>query len=164
MSDPVQIPGWLKEKVIDKFNSGVSHIFVLHFNISDYFPVQDRFVTLQEMLNELCCQREVVCTYQYPSGLNFQKLEMEARFRRLVGLGARDNLPAGAHQSFQLVDRLLKSEALGPRQFAMLVPFAESVFPSGVSLSSDEKANSITFLRWANERSVSEKMPIFFLL
>ena len=87
MTDLVQIPTWLKEKVIDRFNSGVSHIFILHFNVSDYFAVQDRFIPLQEMLNELCSQREIVCTYQYPSGLNFLKPEMEARFRRSAGLG-----------------------------------------------------------------------------
>ncbi len=163
MSDPVQIPSWLKEKVIDRFNSGVSHIFVLHFNISDYFPVQDRFVTLTEMLNELCSQRDVVCTYQYPSGLQFLKPEMEATFRRLAGMSSREPMPAGPHQSLQLIDRLLRNEVFPARQFALLVPFAESIFPAG-NVSNEDKANTITLLRWANDRALSERKPVFFLL
>ncbi|HJZ11212.1 MAG TPA: ATP-binding protein, partial [Acidobacteriota bacterium] len=164
MNDPVQIPVWLKEKVIDRFNSGVSHIFVLHFNVSDYFPVQDGFLNLQEMLQELCSQREIVCTYQFPSGLHFLRPEMEARFRRYTGLGTRETLPAGAHQSFQLVDRLFRNEAHQPRQFAMIVPFAESILPAAGGMSSEDKANTITLLRWANERSTAEKKPILFLI
>src|SRR5262245_16682603 len=105
MSDPVKIPDWLKQQVIDKFNSGVSQIFVLHFNVGDYFAVQDRFLTLQEMLNELCSQRELVCTYQYPSGLHFAGQDMEAKFRRLAGMGTREPLPAGSNQNLQLLDR-----------------------------------------------------------
>jgi transitional endoplasmic reticulum ATPase len=162
MADLVQIPNWLKEKVIDRFNSGVSHIFILHFNVSDYFSVQDRFISLQEMLNELCSQREIVCTYQYPSGLNFLRPEMEARFRRLAGLGTRDLLPAGPNQNLQLIDRVLKNDALPPRQFALIIPFAESIFPSGANYSNEEKANIITMLRWANDRSVAAKKPILF--
>ena len=164
MHDDIQIPDWLKEKVIARYNSGVSHIFLLHFNINDYFPVQDRFAGLMELLNELCAQRDIVCTYQYPSGFAFAKPEMEARFRRMAGINTRDHLPAGSHQSFQLVDRLLKSDASLPRQFALIVPFAETVFPSGPNLSPEEKANTITMLRWANDHSITDKKPIIFLI
>ncbi|HSE43684.1 MAG TPA: ATP-binding protein [Acidobacteriota bacterium] len=164
MTDLVQIPAWLKEKVIDRFNSGVSHIFIPHFNVSDYFAVQDRFIPLQDMLNELCSQREIVCTYQYPSGLNFAKPEMEARFRRIAGLGSRDPLPAGPNQNLQLIDRVLKNEAFPPRQFAFIVPFAESIFPAGVNYTNEEKANIITMLRWANDRNIAARKPIIFLI
>jgi len=164
MSDPVQIPAWLKEKVIDRFNSGVSHIFVLHFNVGDYFPVQDRFIPLQEMLLELCSQREIVCTYQYPSGLTFTNPEMESKFRRLAGLGSREPLPAGPHANLQLIDRLLKNEILPPRNLALVVPFAESILPAGVNLSTEEKADVITILRWANDRQIASRKPVIFLL
>ncbi len=164
MSDFYRIPGWLKEKVIDRFNSGVSHIFVLHFNVSDYFPVQDQFLTLQEMLNELCAQREIVATYNYPSGLQFAKPEMDAKFRRLVAISSREPLPAGTHQNLYLIDRLLKNEALPPRQIALVLPFAETIFPAGSNLSLEEKANTITMLRWANDRAVAARKPIIFLI
>ncbi len=164
MQDVVQIPLWLKEKVIDRYNSGVSHIFILHFNISDYFPVQDRFIPLQDMLEELCSQREILCTYQYPSGLQFAKSEMDARFRRYSGLASRDHLPAGSHQSFQLVDRILKNESFPVRQLGVIIPFAETIMPANPNLSPEEKANIITMTRWANDKSVSARKPIFFLL
>lgn len=164
MTDAVQIPGWLKEKVVDKFNSGVSQVFILHFNVGDYFPVQDRFLTLQEMLLELCSQREIVCTYQYPSGLNFLQPDMEAGFRRLAAMSSREPLPAGANQNLQLLDRLLKNEALPPRQIGIIVPFAESVFPAGGNYSAEEKANIITLLRWAGDRNLSARKPILFLI
>ena len=164
MQDVVQIPPWLKEKVIDRFNSGVSHIFILHFNISDYFPVQDRFVPLHEMLEELCSQRDLLTTYQYPSGLQFGKPEMEAKFRRLAGLGPRELLPTGAHQSLQLIDRVLKNDAFPNRQLALIIPFAETIFPANPNLSPEEKANVITITRWANDRAVSARKPIVFLL
>jgi ATP-dependent 26S proteasome regulatory subunit len=164
MQDVVQIPGWLKEKVIDRFNSGVSHIFILHFNISDYFPVQNRFVSLQDMLEELCSQREILCTYQYPSGLQFGQPDMDAKFRRLSGLNSREHLPAGPHQNLQLIDRILKSEAFPPRQLALIVPYAETIFPANPNLSPEEKANVITLTRWANDRSVAARKPIIFLL
>lgn len=164
MSDSVHIPSWLKEKVVSRYNSGVSHIFILHFNISDYFPVQDRFVTLQEMLEELCSQREIFCTYQYPSGLFFSKAEVEAKFRRFVGIGSREHLPTSPHSNLQLLDRLLKNEAFPERQLALVIPYAESIFPAGVNLSQEEKANIITLLRWANDRSVADRKPILFLL
>lgn len=164
MTDAVQIPSWLKEKVVDKFNSGVSQVFVLHFNVGDYFAVQDRFLTLQEMLVELCSQRELVCTYQYPSGLSFPQPDMEARFRRLAAMGSREPLPAGAHQNLQLLDRILKNEALPPRQIGIIIPFAESVVPGGPNYSNEEKANIITLLRWAADRMIAEKKPILFLI
>jgi transitional endoplasmic reticulum ATPase len=164
MSDPVQIPSWLKERVVDRYVSGVSHIFILHFNISDYFPVQDRFVTLQEMLEELCSRRDILSTYQYPSGLHFPSQEVELRFRRLVGLNAREHLPASSNLSFQLLDRLLKNEAFPSKQLAVIVPFAETIFPAGINLTQEEKANTITLLRWANDRNITEKKPIIFLL
>jgi ATP-dependent 26S proteasome regulatory subunit len=164
MSDPVQIPAWLKEKVVDKFNSGVSQVFVLHFNVGDYFPVQENFLNLQETLLELCSQREIVCTYQYPSGLTFTKPEMESRFRRLAAMGSRDPMPAGAHQNLQLIDRLLKNEALPPRQIAVIIPFAESLFPAGMNYSMEEKANIVTLLRWAGDRAVNNRKPIIFLI
>lgn len=164
MADPVQIPSWLREKVIDKFNSGVSQVFVLHFNVGDYFPVQDRFVPLQEMLLELCSQRDIVATYQYPSGLSFAQPDMESRFRRLAAVGSRDPLPTGAHQNLQLIDRLLKNETLPPRQIGILIPFAESLFPAGGNYSAEEKANIITILRWAADRAISARKPILFLI
>lgn len=164
MQDVVQIPQWLKEKVVDRFNSGVSHIFILHFNISDYFPVQDRFVTLHEMLDELCSQREIICAYQYPSGLQFQIPEMDVKFRRLAGLTSREHLPAGPHQSLQLIDRVLKNDAFAPRQLALMIPFAETIFPANPNLTPEEKANVITVSRWANDRSVAARKPIIFLL
>jgi ATPases of the AAA+ class len=164
MSDEVLIPEWLKEKVIDRFNSGVSQIFVLHFNISDYFPVQDRFVNLTDLLYELCGQRDLVCTYQYPSGLIFLKSDMEARFRRFTGLNSRDHLPASSNMNLQLIDRMLRSDASLPRQFAMIVPFAETIFPAGPNLSAEEKANTISLLRWATDRSIAAKKPVIFLL
>lgn len=163
MSDPVQVPGWLKQQVIDKFNSGVSQIFVLHFNVGDYFPVQDRFLTLQEMLTELCSHREIVCTYQYPSGMHFSRDDMETRFRRLAGMGTRDPIPAGSNQNLQLLDRLLKNDALPPRHLAFIVPFAESVFPNN-TYSQDEKANIIMLLRWAGERTIGQRKPVIFLI
>jgi ATP-dependent 26S proteasome regulatory subunit len=164
MQDVVQIPAWLKEKVVDRFNSGVSHIFILHFNISDYFPVQDRFVPLQEMLTELCSQRDIFATYQFPSGLQFLTPEMDQKFRRLTGLGSRENLPSGPHQSLQLIDRLLKNDAFPNRQLAFLIPFAETIFPANPNLSPEEKANVVTITRWANDRSVASRKPIIFLL
>jgi ATP-dependent 26S proteasome regulatory subunit len=164
MQDTVQIPQWLKENVIDRFNSGVSHIFILHFNISDYFPVQDRFVPLQDMVEELCSQREILSTYQYPSGLQFPKPEVDAKFRRFSGLTTRENLPSGPHQSLQLVDRVLKNPAFPPRQLALIIPFAETIFPANPNLSPEEKANVITLSRWANDRNVAAKKPIIFLL
>ncbi|PWT89741.1 MAG: hypothetical protein C5B54_08415, partial [Acidobacteria bacterium] len=164
MSDPVQIPNWLKEKVIDKFNSGVSHIFILHFNVGDYFPVQDRFVTLQELLSELCGQREIVVTYQYPSGFQFQKAEMEPRFRRLAAMGSRDPFPGSANQSLQYLERVLKNEALPSRQVALVIPFAESIVPAGGNQSGEEKACTITLLRWANDRQIGAAKPIIFLI
>jgi ATP-dependent 26S proteasome regulatory subunit len=164
MSDPVQIPLWLKEKVIDKYNSGVSHIFVMHFNVGDYFAVQDRFLDLQEMLNELCSQREIVCTYQYPSGLRFLKPEMESKFRRLAGLTARESVPASSSQSLELLDRILKNEAIPSRQLALIIPFAESIFPAGMNQSAEEKANTVTLLRWAGDRTIAERKPIIFLI
>ncbi|MCI0605189.1 ATP-binding protein [bacterium] len=164
MQDVVQIPKWLKEKVIDRFNSGVSHIFILHFNISDYFPVQDRFVPLQDMLEELCSQREILSTYQYPSGLQFARSEVDDKFRRLAGIGSREHLPSGPHQSLQLIDRILKSDAFPPRQLALIIPFAETIFPANPNLSPEDKANVITIMRWANDRSVAVRKPIMFLL
>ena len=164
MQDVVQIPKWLKEKVIDRFNSGVSHIFILHFNISDYFPVQDRFVALQEMLEELCSQRDILSTYQYPSGLQFAAPDMDARFRRLAGMGSREPLPGGPHQSLQLIDRILKNDAFPNRQLALIVPFAETIFPANPNLTPEEKANVITVTRWANDRSIAARKPILFLL
>ena len=149
---------------MDRFNSGVSHIFVLHFNISDYFPVQDRFIPLQDMLEELCSERDLLCTYQFPSGLQFASLEMDAKFRRLAGLGSRETIPGGPHQSLQLIDRILKNDAFPNRQLALIIPFAETIFPANPNLSPEEKANVITLTRWANDRSVASRRPILFLL
>jgi ATP-dependent 26S proteasome regulatory subunit len=88
---------------------------------------------------------------------------MESRFRRLAAMSPRDPLPGSANVSLQYFERVLKNDALPPRQAALIIPFAESVFPSG-GMSTEEKANTITMLRWANDRVITQQKPIVFLI
>ena len=48
----VATPAWAQE-LLDKLQAGVASLFLLHFNIGDYFPLEGRYVPLREYLANL---------------------------------------------------------------------------------------------------------------
>ncbi|MSQ33991.1 MAG: hypothetical protein EXR60_06220, partial [Dehalococcoidia bacterium] len=64
----------------------MASLFLLHFNIGDYFPLEGRYVSLREYLSYLLRDRGVRAFYNRSGGVSFAGAGSEKRFRQLAGL------------------------------------------------------------------------------
>ena len=83
----VRVPGWLATGVLERYQAGASHLFLLHGNVRDVHPFGPDFVPLTEGLRRLSRRRPLAVTYDVSSGLAFPDAEREkaARVERRRG-------------------------------------------------------------------------------
>ncbi|MBI3953682.1 MAG: ATP-binding protein [Chloroflexi bacterium] len=170
------MPAWAQE-FLGKLRSGVARQFLLHFNISDYFPLEGRYVTLREYLGHLLRDQDVVAFYNRSGGVSFMGAGAERRFRALAGLD-EDEVPAGQAQELKrlniavpapslprdpsralaLFERALQAADGGRPQtsLALVIEYSESLLPAGdlVTMSDEDRTHLVTLQRWALEPGV----------
>lgn len=66
-----------------KYTSGISHAFILHFNVEDY---ASGLVTVEEYLGRMLKARDLVVTYDLAGGLHFRSDEERKLFIAMTGL------------------------------------------------------------------------------
>src|SRR5512143_3577956 len=142
----LRTPEWL-DPVLERYQAGASHLFLLHGNVRDRQPFGPDYVPLAEGLRRLAARRPVVVSYDVSSGLSFPDAAREKERRRAVGLKA-GALPADPTRALVILDALLSSERLAPSSVAMVIDYAHALAPSGPT-SSVERQNITTLARWA---------------
>ncbi|MBK8478003.1 MAG: ATP-binding protein [Opitutaceae bacterium] len=158
--------GWSLE-LARRWNGGTYSLFVLHGNIFDLFPVQDRaglsFAPLKTFLSRrLFAERECLLFFDIADGLTFGSAEMQRRFFEWLEIFDQvENTSyrqGGLPRDFVLLAPLLRRFFLkvadDPRQWkgvTLIVDFPEKLIPASADggASVDERMNLVTFLKWA---------------
>jgi AAA+ superfamily predicted ATPase len=157
----LRTPGWLSP-VLERYQAGASHLFLLHGNVRDRHPFGPDYLPLGEGLRQLCARRSVVVSYDVSSGLSFPDPAREKEFRRGLGLKTAP-LPADPTRALVLLDALLASERLAPGSVGIIIDYAHALAPSGPG-SAAERQNITTLARWATEPRIAARRPLVFLI
>jgi SpoVK/Ycf46/Vps4 family AAA+-type ATPase len=158
----LQLPAWLAKGVVERYQSGGSHLFLLHGNVRDLQPFGEEYLPLGEGLARLAGRRAVVVSYDVSSGLSFPDKEREATFRRVLGIKARI-LPSDPTQALFVIDALLSEDRAEPGSVAVILDYAHSLAPAGSS-GSVERQNITTLARWASDTKVAARRPLIILI
>jgi len=157
----LRTPGWLSP-VLERYQAGASHLFLLHGNVRDRHPFGPDYLPLGEGLRQLCARRSVVVSYDVSSGLSFPDPAREKEFRRGLGLKTAP-FPADPTRALVLLDALLASERLAPGSVGIIIDYAHALAPSGPG-SAAERQNITTLARWATEPRIAARRPLVFLI
>jgi len=173
-------PAWVQE-LLDKYSSGVAHAFTLHFNVFDYVVPG---VSLKSYLARLMAGRQIVAFYNRSEGITFPLPTMRDRFIELLGLGQEQDPALAALASLQggqpqateiprsptaalpLLERLLKLGDPEEKLAAVVIDFAESVFPAAdmATMSAEDRTNLITVQRWGRDPDIMRAgNPVFLV-
>lgn len=165
---PARLPldGWALE-LARRWNGGTYSLFVLHGNIFDLFPVTDgsriTYAPLKTFLaRRLFPERECLFFYDISDGLTFGSPDMQRRF--FEWLEYYDQVEKTNFRETGLPREFLKLAPLLRRFFlrvaeekekwrgiTLIIDFPEKLVPASeeASMSSDERINLVTFLKWA---------------
>jgi AAA+ superfamily predicted ATPase len=157
----LRTPGWLAP-VLERYQAGASHLFLLHGNVRDRHPFGPDYLPLAEGLRALLARRSVVVSYDISTGLSFLDPAREKEFRRAIGLKGGP-LPSDPTRALVLLDALLASERLLPGAVGIIIDYAHSLVPSGPT-SAAERQQVTTLARWATEPRIAARRPLVFLV
>jgi AAA+ superfamily predicted ATPase len=158
----LRVPSWLQQGVLERYQAGASHVFLLHGNVRDVHSFGADYVPLADGLRRLAARRPVLVSYDVSSGLTFPDAEREKAFRKAIGLKA-GALPTDPARALILLDALLASERCAPSSVAVILDYAHALAPSGPS-SSNERQSITTLARWASEPKIAERRPLILLV
>ena len=157
----LRLPGWLKTGVLDRYQSGASHFFLLHGNVRDLHPFGSDYLPLAEGLRRLLARRSVVVSFDVSQGLSFPDAARQKEFRRV--LAWKSALPADSARALTLLDALLTGDRTLPSSVGIVVEFAHTLVPSGPG-SAAERQSITTLARWASDPKVAARRPLVVLI
>ncbi len=165
-------PKWL-EKLRDKYLAGEGIMFILHSNVLDLVPFENTFVTLKDfLLKGLLTKNKDVSIYYDPSeGITFPNIENKRSFLKSINaklslLGESslsDNLPTSTSSVLPLFDKFLKIPNISS---GIVLGYAETIAQSAEInfLTTEERANLITFQRWASDTNLLNSDNLMILI
>jgi SpoVK/Ycf46/Vps4 family AAA+-type ATPase len=157
----LRVPAWLQKGVLDRYQAGASHVFLLHGNVRDLHGIGAEDVPLADGLRRLAAQRPIVVSYDVSAGLTFPDAERQKAFRK--ALGFKGALPPDAARALTLVDALVTSDRSPAGSVAVILEYAHALAPAGPSGSADRQ-NATTLARWASDPAVAARRPLVILI
>lgn len=149
------------EKMLNIYRAGISHEFVLYFNIRDVvdnYRLIDRYI-----YEEFIKQRDfsIVAFYDISRGLTFLEPGMEKEFHKITSNETVGYLHALPSKLFPYIDLALKNTKM-----ALFIDHAEKIIPSGdiASMSLEERMALIWICEWSNNAKVSSVGSTIFML
>jgi SpoVK/Ycf46/Vps4 family AAA+-type ATPase len=157
----LRVPAWLQNGVLDRYQAGASHVFLLHGNVRDLHGFGADDVPLADGLRRLAARREIVVSYDVSAGLSFPDADRQKAFRRALGL--KGALPADATRALTIVDALLTTDRAKGASVAVILEYAHALAPSGPG-GSAERQNATTLARWASDPRIAARRPLVVLV
>jgi len=157
----LRLPAWLRAGVLDRYQSGATHLFLLHGNVRDLQPFGNDYVPLAEGLRRLLGRRPLVVSLDVSQGLSFPDAGRQKEFRK--ALGWKQALPADPSRALMLLDALLTGDRAPASSVGVVIEYAHSLLPSGPS-SAAERQNITTLARWATDPKVAALRPLVLLV
>ncbi len=140
------------DKFLNTYKAGISHEFVLYFNIRD---VVDNYRLIDRFLyEEFIKQRDfsIVAFYNVSKGLTFLEPGMEKEFNKITSNVTVGHLRAMPSKLFPYIDMALKNT-----KTVLFIDHTEKIIPSGdiASMSLEERMALIWLCEWSNDAKVS---------
>lgn len=165
------LPEWAQE-LKDSYLAGEASQFILHTNVHDYVPFQDRFLPLRDFLYEaLLSVKDIVVFYNRSEGLRFAKPEMKQKFLasmrvrwQIIGRGDfPDTLPTDPTKILPVLEQLL---AIPSQNAAVIIDYAETIIPTGdlAFMGGAERDVLVTLQRWAYNPKLLESDNVVVLV
>jgi SpoVK/Ycf46/Vps4 family AAA+-type ATPase len=171
-SSGLKEPSWLKE-LRSSYLAGEGIMFVLSGNVLDLVPFEDKFVSLKEFLMKglLSKNKDIALYYDTSAGISFAKPEMRKKFisslnvrYSLIGEPRLDDaLPQHASQVLPVLEQFLKI----PGQCSgVVLGYAETIAQAAEInfLTQEERANLVTFQRWASDPALLNSDNLILLI
>lgn len=153
-------PSWLKE-LRGRYLAGEGIMFILHGNVLDLVPYEDKFISLKEFLMKglLSKNKDIALYYDTSEGIRFATPEMRKKFikslnLRFALLGEPPIEEAALLQNAGQVLPLLEQSLKIPGQCSgVVLGYAETIVQAAEInfLTQEERANLVTFQRWATD-------------
>ncbi len=149
------------EEFLNKYKSGISHEFLLYFNVRDLvdnYRYIDRY-----LFDEFIKPRNfsIVSFYDVARGLTFLEPAMEREFNIITSNQAENLLQAMPSRIFPYIDMALKNT-----KTALFINHAEKIIPSGDvgSLSLEERSALVWISEWSVNPRISSVGSAIILL
>jgi SpoVK/Ycf46/Vps4 family AAA+-type ATPase len=154
------------DELKDKFNARIAHTFIFHGATFDYANGHKFLKTyLNERFTSMSKPAKVPIYYDRADGITFPTESDAEAFKTVVADMLADfggQLPKDPISAFSLIGKALKSG-----HFALVVDYAESVFPEGEmgSLSETDRTSVVSLLKWAKDSEDIRKLrnPIILI-
>lgn len=172
MASDKKVPVWAKE-FLDKYNAGITHVFLLHQNVQDYVGSSTNLRTyLAKLFIDL--RTKIVVFYNRAEGLTFPMESMKDDFVRVLGLdkqqdevlaalqgatGDNVTLPKTPGQALTLLDTLLHAKDGEDNSIpcTVIIEHAETIIPNGdyATMSPEDRTAVVQIQRWATDSQLS---------
>lgn len=151
----------------EKYRANISHTFVFYGATYDYAYEHK---TLKERLQMLVTKHsgnaKAVIVYDRASGITFLSTSDRERFMQALGADFNTSfggqLPVDPASAFRYIDLALKRD-----NFALIVDYAESVFPAGdmAQLDPGDRSALVYLLKWAKDcKEIRDRGNLIMLL
>lgn len=152
-------PEWLNE-LRSRYLAGEGIMFILHSNVLDLVPYEDKFITLREFLMKglLSKTKDISIYYDSSEGVTFSEPEMKKKFIKTINLKQTllgephydDALPNQPSQVLPMMEKYLK---IPGQRSGLILGYAETIVHTAEInfLNHDERVNLVTLQRWASD-------------
>lgn len=173
-----------------KYTAGISHVFVLHFNVRDY---AHGLVSVEEYLKAMLGKRDMVISYDIAGGLTFATPEQRKLFIHALGLDqqpggdlaaamglnvetpqdAEVELPRKPAEALALLERAMRLQEVtlhhGTKihpKVAVILNWAEQLAPiSEVAMTQQaDRIATVTLAEWATDPMIMANQAIVILI
>ncbi len=144
-------PLWYKN-FLNKYKSGITHEFLLHFNVRDLI---DNYRNIDRFLYEEFLKPRnfaIIAYYDVSRGLRFMEPGMEREFNKITSNVASELLNSTPSRIFPHIDAALKNTKM-----ALFVDHLEKLVPSVDigSMSMEERITLIWLSEWSSNNTIS---------
>jgi AAA+ superfamily predicted ATPase len=180
-------PAWVA-RFLDRYQAGVAHAFVLHFNTGDYVS-PEAAIDPVVYLGKLLAGRPVVAIYSRDRGITFPTETMRKKALEIMGLtqsepkqanaalaalqaigaapaAGEQELPRSPGAALPLLDKLLRATSDEGKMAAVIIEGAELIVPDGplATMSPDDRTALATIGRWGRDLEiVAAGNPVFLI-
>lgn len=147
------LPSWVAE-LARQYYAGRTALFILYGNIHDFVWHEGKRYLLRDFLLEVVFRRrERVLTYNRATGLGYRDEATRKDVEALVKLYLERPTPLKSPtELFPFLQHYFLRRLAEGHRLALVVEFAEMLAPAvGSSLSPEERATLLYFLRWAQD-------------
>lgn len=165
-------PQWVKD-LRDKYLAGEGIMFILHSNVLDLVPYEDKFVPLKEFLIKglLSKNKDIALYYDSSEGISFPTTETKKKFLKSMNaklslLGENtlsDSLPSNTQNVLPMLEKFLKIPGISS---GVVLGYAETIAQAAEInfLTPDERSNLVTFQRWASDSDLLKSDNLIILV